>query len=119
MSRGRSNSPHPLHNDADVDMENGKNEKPHAKVVIVTNLTRNVVEAHLQTIFGIYGEITKVDLPLFGKSGQNRGKAALEYSDAASAHKAASHMDGGQVDGAVLKVELSDLPVRSRSRSPR
>ena len=42
-------------------------DKPHAKVVVVTNLTRNVVEAHLQTIFNFYGEITKIDLPLFGK----------------------------------------------------
>jgi len=27
-------------------------------------------------------------------------------------------MDGGQLDGAVVKAELSDLPLRSRSRSP-
>jgi hypothetical protein len=66
MSRGRSTSPHPLR-DADVDMEDGKLEKPHAKVVVVTNLTRNVVEVHLKTIFSFYGEITKIDLPLFGK----------------------------------------------------
>ena len=69
MSRGRSTSPHPLR-DEDVDMDNTTTEhvdKPNAKVVIVTNLTRNVVEAHLQTIFGFYGELTKVDLPLFGK----------------------------------------------------
>ena len=67
MSRGRSTSPHPLH-DADVDMDvDTKIEKPNANVVIVTNLSRSVVEAHLQTIFGHYGEITKIDLPLFGK----------------------------------------------------
>ncbi|KAJ3489707.1 hypothetical protein NLI96_g1926 [Meripilus lineatus] len=115
-TRGRSTSPHPLH-DADVDMENGANDKPNAKVVIVTNLTRSVVESHLQTIFGFYGEIIKIDLPVYPKSGQNRGKAALEYVHASSAHKAASHMNGGQLDGATLKVELSDLPVRSRSHS--
>jgi len=119
-SRGRSVSPRPVQ-DADIDMdkENGAvtREKPDAKVVIVTNLTRSVAESHLQTIFGFYGEITKIDLPIFGKSGQNRGKAALEYADPSSAHKAASHMDGGQLDGAILKVELSELPVRSRSRS--
>ncbi|KAF8233186.1 hypothetical protein L208DRAFT_1422956 [Tricholoma matsutake] len=77
-------------------------DKLDAKVVIVTNLTRNVVESHLQTVFGFYGRILKIDLPLFGKSGQNRGKAALEYVDP-PAHKAASHMDGGQLDGAMLK----------------
>jgi RNA recognition motif-containing protein len=53
-------------------------------------------------------------------AGQNRGKAALEYSDAASAEKAFSHMNGGQLDGATLKVELSNLPIRPQrvSRSP-
>ncbi|OCH92883.1 hypothetical protein OBBRIDRAFT_750462 [Obba rivulosa] len=116
-TRGRSISPKPLH-DGDIDMENGHSiDKSDAKVIVVTNLTRNVVESHLQTIFGFYGEIVKVDLPVFGKSGQNRGKAAIEYVGSASAHKAASHMNGGQLDGAVLKVELSELPVRSRSRS--
>ena len=82
--RGRSTSPHPLR-DEDVEMDtvsnNGKMDlgnsnsnsnsdginKPDAKVVIVTNLTRNVVQEHLQTIFGFYGEIVKLDLPLFGK----------------------------------------------------
>ena len=66
-TRGRSTSPHPLR-DADVDMDaDDKVDKPHAKVIVVTNLTRNVVESHLQTIFSFYGEITKIDLPLFGK----------------------------------------------------
>ena len=67
-ARGRSDSPRPL--DGDVDMGNGNgisHEKPDAKVVIVTNLTRNVFESHLKAIFGFYGEITKIDLPLFGK----------------------------------------------------
>lgn len=58
--------------------------------------------------------ISRFNLPI---AGQNRGKAALEYVHASSAHKAASHMNGGQLDGATLKVELSDLPVRSRSHS--
>ena len=134
-ARGRSLSPRPLR-DEDVDMDGSPRANSNAKVVIVTNLTRNVVESHLQTIFGFYGEIVKVDLPVYGKcgymlsfncgprcltrvvtAGQNRGKAALEFLDSASARKAVSHMDGGQLDGAVLKVELSELPVRSRSRS--
>ncbi|KAJ3829469.1 hypothetical protein F5880DRAFT_1438150, partial [Lentinula raphanica] len=95
-------------------MDNGKEtELPDAKVVIINNLTRNVVESHLRTVFGFYGQIVKLDLPLYTKSGQNRGKAALEFSQPSEAHIAASHMNGGQLDGAVLKVELSDLPVRT------
>jgi len=122
MSRGRSTSPRPL--DIDEDMNNDTApENPNAKVVIVTNLTKSVFETHLQTIFGFYGEIVKVDLPLYATSGQNRGKAALEYADAAAAHKAAAHMNGGQLDGAIVNVEVSDLPIqttrpRSRPRQP-
>lgn len=68
-SRGRSPSPRPLGNrDADIDMDRSPSQdKPNAKVVVVTNLSRNVVEAHLRSIFGFYGDITKIDLPLFGK----------------------------------------------------
>ncbi|KAF8742391.1 hypothetical protein AX14_004615 [Amanita brunnescens Koide BX004] len=124
LSRSPRRTPN---DDGDMDVDkntspphkSSNNDKSDMKVVIVTNLTRNVVESHLQVIFGFYGPIAKVDLPLFGKSGQNRGKAALEFVDATSAQQAASHMDGGQLDGAVLKVELSNLPIRARSRSPR
>ena len=68
--RGRSISPKPLDvRDGDVDMENGapSRDMSDAKVVVVTNLTRNVFEAHLRAIFGFYGEIAKLDLTLFQK----------------------------------------------------
>lgn len=66
-TRGRSTSPHPLH-DGDVDLDNGHGvEKSHIKVIQVSNLTRNVVDAHLRTVFGFYGHIVKIDLPIFGK----------------------------------------------------
>jgi hypothetical protein len=66
MSTGeRSASPQPR--DVDVDMDKPSEDKPDAKVVVITNLTRNVVEAHLQSIFGFYGEIAKIDLPIYVK----------------------------------------------------
>lgn len=65
-TRGRSISPKPLQ-DADVDMENGGNDDKKCKVVVINGLSRNVVQAHLQTIFAFYGEIVKIDLPLFLK----------------------------------------------------
>lgn len=40
-------------------------KKDEAKVIIVTNLTRNVLVSHLKTIFAFYGEISKIDLPLY------------------------------------------------------
>ncbi|KAF8484854.1 hypothetical protein DFH94DRAFT_679430 [Russula ochroleuca] len=126
-TRGRSASPESR--DVDVDMDKQSEDKSDVKAIAVTNLTRNVVEAHLQTVFGFYGEVVKIDLPIYVKSGQNKGKAYLEYADAASARTAMSHMNGGQLDGAALKVELSEMPLqrtttatatraRTRSRSP-
>jgi hypothetical protein len=38
-----------------------------AKVVVITNLTRNVVQEHLKIVFGHYGEIAQVDLPVYGR----------------------------------------------------
>jgi hypothetical protein len=66
--RGRSpspRSPKARQND-DVDMDASK-DTINAKGVIITNLTRNVGEAHLRAVFGFYGEISKVDLPLYAK----------------------------------------------------
>jgi RNA-binding protein with serine-rich domain 1 len=63
--RGRSASPRGV--DADVDMDAGGKDKPHAKAVVIQGLTRSVVEAHIKAIFGFYGEITKTDMPMFTK----------------------------------------------------
>ncbi|KAF7313606.1 RNA-binding domain-containing protein [Mycena chlorophos] len=105
-TRGRSPSPR----SPTMDIDRRDYPSVGLRVVVITNLTRNVAETHLKTIFGFYGDILQIDLPTFGKSGQNRGKAALEYFDSSAAAKAVSYMDGGQIDGAVVKVELSDLP---------
>lgn len=142
MARGRSPSPRTLNNTngSDAEMRSVSPEMRHEndyKVVIVSNLTRNVAEAHLRTIFSFYGDIKKVDIPLFAKceksitqpsrallfiiyiilAGQNRGKAALEFYEVSAAKKAVSHMNKGYLDGAVLTVELSDAIIRERSRS--
>ena len=68
--RGRSTSR--AIRDADVEMGNNDvapagGENSEARVVVVKNLSRNVLETHLQTVFGFYGQITKIDLPVFGK----------------------------------------------------
>ena len=76
--RGRSTSPR-VTRDVGMEVDNSPtDEKPDAKVIIITNLTRNVVESHLQTVFGFYGSIIKVDLPLFGKC-TNQIASSLPY----------------------------------------
>ena len=64
-TRGRSASPRSR--DVDVDMERQSDAKPDAKFIVITNLTRNVVDTHLQSIFAFYGEVVKIDLPTYVK----------------------------------------------------
>lgn len=47
--------------------ENGNTVAGTSKVVIISNLSRNVVEVHLRHVFSNYGDIRKVDLPLHHK----------------------------------------------------
>lgn len=67
MSRGRSGSPRQA-KDTDMDVDSRPlDRKLDSKVIIVNNLTRNVVESHVRMIFSFYGQVVKVDLPLYGK----------------------------------------------------
>ncbi|WVQ71294.1 hypothetical protein IAR50_000821 [Cryptococcus sp. DSM 104548] len=95
------------------------------KVVVVSGLSKNVQVGHLEEIFGEYGRVVRVDMPLFEVSGLNRGKAALEFENSKAAEQAKKHMDGGQLDGSVLKVDISEHPLpppkaasSARRRSP-
>jgi len=43
----------------------GKEADKGFKVVVVSGLTKNVHKGHLEEVFGEYGKITGLDLPLF------------------------------------------------------
>jgi RNA-binding protein with serine-rich domain 1 len=64
----RSRSASPAHREG-VQDNTGKNgtASSTARVVIISGLSRNIIEAHLQQVFANYGEIKKVDLPLHHK----------------------------------------------------
>ncbi|KZT55401.1 hypothetical protein CALCODRAFT_437271, partial [Calocera cornea HHB12733] len=86
-------------------------DKDAPRFVVVSNLTKNVEEYHLKAIFGFYGEILEVDLPRYGKSGPNRGRASLEYATPLQAAAAQKHMEKGQIDGNVVTIELDTRPL--------
>lgn len=62
----RSLSPSSGADKRDAERENGTG-KPGSHVVIVSNLSKNIVEVHLRGIFSNYGDIRKLDLPLHSK----------------------------------------------------
>ncbi|CEL02451.1 Putative SR45 [Aspergillus calidoustus] len=85
--------------------------------IVVEKLTKNVTESHLFEIFGSFGDIQSLDLPLNTTFMTNRGTAYILYHDPADAEAAIAHMHEAQLDGAVLNVSIV-LPKRAFSRSP-
>ncbi|EQL30977.1 hypothetical protein BDFG_06610 [Blastomyces dermatitidis ATCC 26199] len=85
--------------------------------IVVEKLTKNVNENHLREIFGVYGEIQSLELPMNPHFMTNRGTAYILYHEVADAEAAISHMHEAQLDGAVLNVSIV-LPRRTFSRSP-
>ncbi|KAL4812637.1 hypothetical protein BDW67DRAFT_178586 [Aspergillus spinulosporus] len=85
--------------------------------IVVEKLTKNVTEPHLLEIFGSFGEIQSIDLPVNHAFMTNRGTAYIIYHDPADAEAAIAHMHEAQLDGAVLNVSIV-LPKRAFSRSP-
>ncbi|XHF99056.1 hypothetical protein AWENTII_002572 [Aspergillus wentii] len=85
--------------------------------IVVEKLTKNVTEAHLREIFGGFGDIQNLDIPINRAFMTNRGTAYILYYDPADAEAAIAHMHEAQLDGAVLSVSIV-LPRRAFSRSP-
>ncbi|KAK4124793.1 RNA-binding domain-containing protein [Parathielavia appendiculata] len=85
--------------------------------IVVERLTKNVNEDHLYEIFGQYGEIEDLDLPIGRTTGLNRGTAYILYFNEDDAQSAITHMHEAQLDGAVINVSIV-LPRRKVSPPP-
>ncbi|CAI7632839.1 unnamed protein product [Penicillium palitans] len=90
---------------------------PRSSKIVVEKLTKNVTESHIREIFGGFGEIEYLDLPINKAFMTNRGTAYILYYDPADAEAAIAHMHEAQLDGAILNVSIV-LPRRKFSRSP-
>ncbi|KAE8306175.1 hypothetical protein BDV41DRAFT_196967 [Aspergillus transmontanensis] len=90
---------------------------PRSSKIVVEKLTKNVTESHLREIFGSFGGIESLDLPMNKAFMTNRGTAYILFNDPADAEAAIAHMHEAQLDGAVLNVSIV-LPRRAFSQSP-
>ena len=85
--------------------------------IFVDRLTRNVHEGHLREIFGLYGHLQSV------KHNRQRGWAHLVYDGAnesegdAAVEGAIRGMDGGQIDGSVIRVSAYRSTSHGKSHS--
>ncbi|KNG85765.1 hypothetical protein ANOM_005396, partial [Aspergillus nomiae NRRL 13137] len=86
---------------------------PRSSKIVVEKLTKNVTESHLREIFGSFGGIDSLDLPMNKAFMTNRGTAYILYNDPADAEAAIAHMHEAQLDGAVLNAHG-----KTRSLSP-
>ncbi|KAG6153347.1 hypothetical protein E4U11_007036 [Claviceps purpurea] len=90
---------------------------PKSTKIVVERLSKNINQDHLYEIFGQFGPIKDLDLPMNRTFGTNRGTAYILFDHEADAEAAISHMHEAQVDGAMINVSIV-LPRRKLSPSP-
>ncbi|KAL6244422.1 hypothetical protein RBB50_008664 [Rhinocladiella similis] len=83
--------------------------------IVVEKLTKNVSEAHLREIFGSYGRIESIDLPLNKQFMTNRGTAYILYDHPSGSEAAIAHMHEAQLDGMVISPGPRDRVHRLRA----
>ncbi|KAH7316613.1 hypothetical protein B0I35DRAFT_479443 [Stachybotrys elegans] len=74
--------------------------------IVVERLTKNINEGHLHELFGQFGPIADLDLPMNRSFGTNRGTAYILYDHVADAEAAIAHMHEAHVDGAMINVSI-------------
>lgn len=82
-------------------MENNK--------LYVGNLPYSVDETQLKSLFSTYGDITEVTVIKDRDTGRSKGFAFVTFASAESASKALE-LDGKQMDGRALKVNIAQQP---------
>ncbi|PNY28666.1 Serine/arginine-rich splicing factor SR45, partial [Tolypocladium capitatum] len=85
--------------------------------IVVERLSKNVRESHLREIFGHYGPILDLDLPMNRIFDTNRGTAYILYEKQEDAEVAIANMHDGMIDGAAIHVSIV-LPRRLMSPEP-
>ncbi|KAF1745096.1 LOW QUALITY PROTEIN: hypothetical protein MXB_849 [Myxobolus squamalis] len=80
--------------------------KPRSSTVHISNITRNVREPHIREIFGVYGKIVEMDLPLSNGFDLPLGYARVKYDKSSEAELAQEYMKGGQIDGSTIGVDV-------------
>jgi len=98
-SRSRSRSPR----------RRSRSRTPESTTLFVDKLSRNVNKDHLLEIFGTFGKLKNVDVLFDRRANIPKGSAYVEFLDRVTAEKAQLYMDGGQIDGNVIKA----IPVKA------
>jgi cold-inducible RNA-binding protein len=82
--------------------------------IFVGNLSYQTTQQDLDAAFAIYGTVERVNIVTDRDSGQPRGFAFVEMSDAEGARRAIEQLNGAELNGRALNVnEARPKPARS------
>ena len=83
----------------------------------VGNLSYETTEAGIRTAFEAHGDVTSVNLITERDTGRPKGFGFVEMGSADEAQKAKGALDGTQLDGRALKVDVAKEQVARAPRS--
>ena len=75
--------------------------------LFVGNLSFNTTENALQEAFSAHGQVVEANLMMDRMTGRSRGFAFITFSTPEEAQKAISAMNGAQLDGRALTVNIA------------
>ena len=75
--------------------------------LFVGNLSFNTTENDLNTAFGAYGTVTETNLMMDRETGRPRGFGFITMSSAEEAQKAIENLNGKDLDGRALTVNVA------------
>lgn len=97
-----------------------KKEKPQVivspAIICIRNISRNVTKNHLIEIFGNFGKIKKVDIPIDEKTQKIKDYAYVEYETKNECDEALVYMNEGQIDGKILKIEYMNVELANKAK---
>ena len=91
-----------------------------SKKLFVGGLSWDTSSAGLQDAFAACGEVVEAKVVTDRDSGRSRGFGFVTYQDAGSATRAIEELNGSNLDGRSIRVDLAnDRPRRDRGPSSR
>jgi RNA recognition motif-containing protein len=87
--------------------------------IYVGNLSFNVTEDDLKTLFAAYGEVSNVNIIKERFSGQSKGFGFVEMPNNPEADKAIKALNGSRVKDQSIKVGQAKPPTKKPQRGPR
>jgi RNA recognition motif-containing protein len=88
-----------------------------AKKIYVGNMSYGTSEDSLRSLFASYGEVVSVNLITDRYTGESKGFGFVEMAEEAQAAAAISGLNGRELDGRQLRVDVAQDKPRSDSRS--